>query len=163
MGPVVISRYNKKRGIGIESISILIRAEILADMKIKSLPDMKDAAKYIHELGAGNVLIKGGHITSEENSDYFSKVEVADFLYDRKSFETFEEKRIKTEKVHGTGCIYSAAIATELANENDLVNSITNAKKFVTEILKNPLTLGKGYKLAPFGSQFLPENIVDFL
>ncbi len=138
-------------------------AEILADMKIKSLPDIKDAAKYIHELGAANVLIKGGHITSDENEDYSSKMYVADILYDGKSFEPFEEKRIKTEKVHGTGCIYSAAIATELANGNDLINSITNAKKFVTEILKNPLTLGKGYKLAPFGDQFLPENIVDFL
>ncbi len=138
-------------------------AEILADMKIRSLPDIKDAAKCIHELGAANVLIKGGHITSEENEDYSSKMDVADILYDGKSFETFEEKRIKTEKVHGTGCIYSAAIATELANGNDLMNSITNAKKFVTEILKNPLTLGKGYKLAPFGNQFLPENIVDFL
>jgi hydroxymethylpyrimidine kinase/phosphomethylpyrimidine kinase len=138
-------------------------AEILADMKIKSLPAIKDAAKCIHELGAANVLIKGGHITSDEDEDYSSKMDVADILYDGKSFETFEEKRVKTEKVHGTGCIYSAAIATELANGNDLINSITNAKKFVTEILKNPLTLGKGYKLAPFGNQFLPENIVDFL
>jgi hydroxymethylpyrimidine kinase/phosphomethylpyrimidine kinase len=127
-------------------------AEILAGMKIKSLPDIKDAAKCIHELGAANVLIKGGHITSEESRDYFSKMEVADILYDGKTFECFEEKRIKTENVHGTGCIYSAAIATELANGNDLMNSIINAKKFVTEILKNPLTLGKGYKLAPFGS-----------
>jgi hydroxymethylpyrimidine kinase/phosphomethylpyrimidine kinase len=138
-------------------------AEILAGMKIKSLPAIKDAAKCIHELGAANVLIKGGHITSDENEDYSSKMDVADILYDGKSFETFEEKRVKTEKVHGTGCIYSAAIATELANGNDLISSITNAKKFVTEILKRPLTLGKGYKLAPFGNQFLPENIVDFL
>jgi hydroxymethylpyrimidine kinase/phosphomethylpyrimidine kinase len=138
-------------------------AEILAGRKIHNLPAIKDAAKCIHELGAANVLIKGGHITSEENRDYSSKIDVADILYDGKSFKTFEEKRIKTEKVHGTGCIYSAAIATELANGNDLMNSITNAKKFVTEILKNPLTLGKGYKLAPFGDQFLSENIVDFL
>ena len=138
-------------------------AEILADMKIKSLPDIKDAAKCIHELGAANVLIKGGHISSEENEDYSSKMDVADILYDGKTFECFEEKRVKTENVHGTGCIYSAAIATELANGNDLINSITNAKKFVTEILKNPLTLGKGYKLAPFGNQFVPENVVDFL
>ncbi len=138
-------------------------AEILAGRKIHNLSDIKDAAKCIHELGAGNVLIKGGHITSDENEDYSSKMDVSDIFYDGKSFETFEEKRIKTEKVHGTGCIYSAAIATELANGNDLINSITNAKKFVTEILKNPLTLGKGYKLAPFGNQFMPENIVDFL
>jgi hydroxymethylpyrimidine/phosphomethylpyrimidine kinase len=152
LGPIVISRYNKKRGIGIESISILIRAEILAIMKIKSLSAIKDAAKCIYELGVGNVLIKGGHITNDENEDCVFEDKATDILYDGKSFEFFEEKRIKTVNVHGTGCIYSAAIATELAKGNGLMNSITNAKKFVTEILKRPLTLGKGYKLAPFGS-----------
>jgi hydroxymethylpyrimidine/phosphomethylpyrimidine kinase len=54
--------------------------------------------------------------------------------------------------IHGTGCIYSAAIATELAKGNDLITSITTAKKFVTEIIKKPLTLGKGYNLASFSS-----------
>ncbi len=119
-------------------------AEIMADMKIKSLSDMKDAAKSIHEQGAKNVLIKGGHITNDG--------EATDILYDGKSFEYFEEKRIKTENVHGTGCIYSAAITTELAKRNDLITSITTAKKFVTEIIKNSLTLGKGYNLASFSS-----------
>ncbi len=105
-------------------------------------------AKSIHEQGARNVLTKGGHITNDG--------EATDILYDGKSFEYFEEKRIKTENVHGTGCIYSAAIATELAKGNNLTNSITTAKKFVTEIIKNPLTLGKGYDLASFSSQFMP-------
>ncbi len=123
-------------------------AEILADRKIKSLSDMKDAAKFIHEQGARNVLIKGGHITNDG--------EATDILYDGKSFECFEEKRIKTTNIHGTGCIYSAAIATELAKGNDLITSITTAKKFVTEIIKKPLTLGKGYNLASFSSQFVP-------
>jgi len=117
-------------------------AEILADRKIMSLSDMKDAAKFIHEQGARNVLIKGGHITNDG--------EATDILYDGESFEYFEEKRIKTENVHGTGCIYSAAIATELAKGNDLITSITTAKKFVTEIIKTPLTLGKGDDLASF-------------
>ncbi len=119
-------------------------AEILADRKIKFLSDMKDAAKFIHEQGARNVLIKGGHVTNDGDA--------TDILYDGQSFEYFEEKRIKTENVHGTGCIYSAAIATELAKGNDLINSITTAKKFVTEIIKKPLTLGKGYNLASFSS-----------
>jgi hydroxymethylpyrimidine kinase/phosphomethylpyrimidine kinase len=119
-------------------------AEILTGRKIKSLSDMKDAAKSIHEQGARNVLIKGGHVTNDG--------EAIDILYDGKSFECFEEKRIKAENVHGTGCIYSAAIATELAKGNDLTTSITTAKKFVTEIIKNPLTLGKGYDLASFNS-----------
>jgi hydroxymethylpyrimidine/phosphomethylpyrimidine kinase len=131
-------------------------AVILANRKIKSQSDMKDAAIIIYELGARNVLIKGGHIENDENGDYGFAGKVTDILYDGKSFEYFEEKRIKIENVHGTGCIYSAAIATELAKGNDLINSIANAKKFVTEILKRPLTLGKGHNLAFFSSQFVP-------
>jgi hydroxymethylpyrimidine kinase/phosphomethylpyrimidine kinase len=139
----------KKLSLNLIPLSHLItpnipEAEILADRKIMSFSDMKDAAKSIHEQGARNVLIKGGHVTNDGES--------TDILYDGKSFEYFEEKRIKTENVHGTGCIYSAAIATELAKGNDLITSITTAKKFVTEIIKNPLALGKGYKLASFSS-----------
>ncbi len=131
-------------------------AAILTDRKIKSFADMKDAAKIMYDQGAKNVLIKGGHITNDENEDYVFEDKATDILYDGKSFEFFEEKRIKTVNIHGTGCIYSAAIATELTKGNDLINSITNAKKFVTEILKKPLTLGKGYNLASFSSQFVP-------
>jgi hydroxymethylpyrimidine/phosphomethylpyrimidine kinase len=131
-------------------------AEILADRKIKSLADIKDAAKIMNDQGAKNVLITGGHITNDGKGDYDFEDKATDILYDGKTFEYFEEKRIKTVNIHGTGCIYSAAIATEMAKGNDLINSIKNAKKFVTEIIKNPLTLGNGHKLAPFSSPFLP-------
>jgi hydroxymethylpyrimidine kinase/phosphomethylpyrimidine kinase len=175
--PIIKSHYGERllTTIGVKKLSSdliplsclvtpnIPEAEILADMKIKSLSDIKDAAKIMYDQGAKNVLIKGGHITNDENEDYGFEDKATDILYNGKTFEYFEEKRIKTVNIHGTGCIYSAAIATELAKGNDLVSSITSAKKFVTEILKRPLTLGKGYKLAPFGSQFLPENIVDFL
>ncbi|MFQ5964104.1 MAG: bifunctional hydroxymethylpyrimidine kinase/phosphomethylpyrimidine kinase [Candidatus Scalinduaceae bacterium] len=125
-------------------------AEILADKKIKSLPDMKDVAKSIYELGARNVLIKGGHAVNHGNGDHGFEDKAIDILYDGNSFEYFKEKKIKAENVHGTGCVYSAAITTELAKGNNLISSITIAKKFVTKMIKNPLTLGKGHKLANF-------------
>ena len=44
-------------------------AEILTDREIKNLSDTKDAARAIYELGAENVLIKGGHIMSQEDGN----------------------------------------------------------------------------------------------
>ena len=126
-------------------------AEILTDREIKNLSDTKDAARAIYELGAENVLIKGGHIMSQEDgNDDASDGKVIDVFYDGKSFQEFRDERLNTENVHGTGCIYSAAIATELAKGNDMVSSITIAREFIINIIMGSIALGKGYRLARF-------------
>ncbi len=118
-------------------------AEVLTDRKINNLSDTKDAARAIHEQGAENVLIKGGH-------DGASDAEVVDIFYDGKSFQHFKDERLNTENVHGTGCIYSAAIATELEKVNYMISSITIARKFIIKIIMGSRALGKGYRLARF-------------
>jgi hydroxymethylpyrimidine kinase/phosphomethylpyrimidine kinase len=126
-------------------------AEILTDREIKNLSDTKDAARAIYELGAENVLIKGGHIMSQEDgNDDASDGKVIDVFYDGKSFQEFRDERLNTENVHGTGCIYSAAIATELAKGNDMISSITIAREFIINIIMGAIALGKGYRLARF-------------
>jgi hydroxymethylpyrimidine kinase/phosphomethylpyrimidine kinase len=126
-------------------------AEILTDREIKNLSDTKDAARAIYELGAENVLIKGGHIMSQEDgNDDASDGKVIDVFYDGKSFQEFREERLNTKNVHGTGCIYSAAIATELAKGNDMISSITIAREFIINIIMGSIALGKGYRLARF-------------
>ncbi len=124
-------------------------AEFLTGRKIKDISDIKDAACALFELGASNVLIKGGHSINRGNDNDING-EIVDLLYDGNEFHSFREKRIDTENVHGTGCIYSAAIATELAKENDMISSITTAKEFITEIIKGSSMHGKGYRLANF-------------
>ena len=78
-------------------------AEILTGMKIKSLFDMKVAAQTLLDLGAKNVLIKGGHLESKILKDIF---------LNNKEIEIFTNKKIKTKNTHGTGCTLSSAIAT---------------------------------------------------
>jgi len=129
-------------------------AEILTDRKIKNLFDIKDAAKVLFEQGASNVLIKGGHVMNHENAnDSDTDGEIVDLFYDGKEFRYFREKRVDSDNVHGTGCIYSAAIATELAKEHDMISSITTAKKLITKIIKESSMPGKGYRLAHFTGQ----------
>lgn len=124
-------------------------AEILTNRVIKNLYDIKDAARILFEQGASNILIKGGH--DRDQDDYNdTNGEIIDLFFDGKDFKYFREKRIKIDNVHGTGCMYSAAIATELAKENDMIGSITTAKKFITKIIKESTTPGKGYRLADF-------------
>ena len=127
-------------------------AEILTNSKIENLSDIKDAASAICEQGASNVLIKGGHVMDHEN-DYDANVEIVDLFYDGKEFQYFREKRVHTDNVHGTGCMYSAAIATELAKGKGMISSITVAKKFITKIIKESSMPGKGNRLADFTYQ----------
>ncbi len=130
-------------------------AEILTDRKIKNLSDTKDAAKGLCELGAGCVLIKGGHSIDDVNdTGNTSNGKIVDVFYDGNSFQIFCEKRIKIENVHGTGCMYSAAIATELAKGVDICSAIRTAKKFITTVIRESSMLGNGHRLANFSIHY---------
>jgi len=134
-------------------------AEILTDRKIKNISDIKDAASALFEQGASNVLIKGGHAMNHVNgNDYDTNGEIIDLFYDGKEFQYIREKRVNSDNVHGTGCMYSAAIATELAKGNEMISSITVAKNLVTKIIKGSSMPGKGYRLADFTQQTGEEN-----
>lgn len=111
--------------------------EALALSKIKEiskLEDMKEAALKISELGAKNVLIKGGHLNDKK----------IDLLYCNNSFVTYEEKTIDTKNTHGTGCVLSAAITANIAKGLKLSDAIGLAKKFLTEAIRTNPQLGKG-------------------
>ena len=113
-------------------------AEILSKMEIKSIPDMKEAALKIHELGVKNVLIKGGHLFGKRKSD------VTDILYNGSYYE-FSSKRIKSRDIHGTGCTYASALAAGIAKGESIVDSALRARIIITAAIKNSVNPGKGY------------------
>ena len=78
-------------------------AEILTKIKINSELDMKNAAKILLDLGAKNVLIKGGHLSSKILKDIF---------VNKKETKIFTNKKIKTKNTHGTGCTLSCLLYT---------------------------------------------------
>ncbi len=91
------------------------------------------------KLGANSVLIKGGHSNNQkEASDYL-------ILKDLK-VHTFTTPRVKTTHTHGTGCLLSSAIATNLALGFNLIESIAKAKNFLYEKLQRSTTLNLNYK-----------------
>lgn len=109
-------------------------AEKIAGMKIETIEQMKQAAQEIASMGAGAVLVKGGHYMGDAQ----------DVLYDGKEFYTFVQKRIDTKNTHGTGCTLSSAIASYLALGEDLKGAVEKAKAYVTGAIENALELGKG-------------------
>ena len=110
-------------------------AEILSKTKINSTIDMIKAGKILINLGAKNILIKGGHLRSKQMNDIF---------INKKIVKVFKSKKYNTKNTHGTGCTLSSAIATYLSCGKDLIKSCELGIKYVNEAIKSNLNLGKG-------------------
>ncbi len=113
----------------------LAEAAVLAGMEVKTTDQMHDAAAAIHHMGASNVLIKGGHLEGD----------AVDLLYDGLTYREFRGPRISTPNTHGTGCTYSAAIATLLAKGMDVAEAVAKSKLFMTRAIRHALPLGAGH------------------
>lgn len=119
--------------------------ERITGIAIESQDDIREAAKILRELGAANVLIKGGHlinVTTESESAGPKKATDYLFIGDEKIEITGEY--YETTATHGTGCILSAAIAANLALGHSLHEATELAKRFVNEGIRNAPMLGKG-------------------
>lgn len=110
-------------------------AEIIIGMKINDLEAMKEAAKKIWQLGAKNVVVKGGHLDGT----------AMDVLFNGQNFSYFDVGRINTKNTHGTGCTFSSAIAANLANGLTVTEAVAKAKKYITMAIEHALDLGEGH------------------
>lgn len=110
-------------------------AEVLSGIRIATLADMKEAARIISHLGARHVVVKGGHLAGD----------ATDLLYDGREFRIFSAPRIATADTHGTGCTYSAAIATCLGRGMDVPGAVAEAKRYITEAVRYAWRVGGGH------------------
>ena len=111
-------------------------AEILTNTKIRTKEDMIFAANKLLEIGAKNVLIKGGHL----NSKY-----VQDIFINKSEIKIFKSQRYKTINTHGTGCTLSSAITTFLSCGKPLKKSCELGIKYVNSAIKSNPKYGKGH------------------
>ena len=110
-------------------------AEILTKTRISSVNDMISAARILKNLGAKNVLIKGGHLKSKI---------IQDILLNKNEILTFKNKKIDTKNTHGTGCTLSSAIATYYSCGKTLKKSCEMAIKYVNHSIGTGPRYGKG-------------------
>ena len=111
-------------------------AEKLVGHEIKSDEDMKRAAEQLLDMGPKAILMKGGHMEGSI---------VIDMLVTRESTKRFEHPRIFSEHTHGTGCTLSSAIATGLAQNLSLNDSVERALRYVELAIEKAPGFGKGH------------------
>ncbi|PWA09734.1 pyridoxal kinase [Pueribacillus theae] len=90
---------------------------------IKTIEGMKEAAVKIHELGAKNVVIKGGKALEHEKA--------VDLFYDGQDFTLLEKDKVDTTYNHGAGCTFAASITANLAKGKSVKEAVSAAKDFV--------------------------------
>ena len=111
-------------------------AEVLTNMKIRSVKDMISAGKILLKIGVKNVLIKGGHKESKF---------IEDVLLEKNKIVIFKNRKIKTRNTHGTGCTLSSAITTFLSCGKPLKKSCELGIKYVNQAIKTNPKYGKGH------------------
>ncbi len=113
----------------------LSEAEALTGLEVVDLDGMRRAAEKLMAMGAGAVLVKGGHLKHDTLHDFY--------LGD--NFEhVFTSKRIDSRNTHGTGCTLASAIACGLAQGQTMIKSIEQAREYVIEAIKQAPNLGQG-------------------
>jgi hydroxymethylpyrimidine/phosphomethylpyrimidine kinase len=103
--------------------------ELLLKRTLKSVKDLRSAAKELHERCGCAALVKGGHLRGLE--------EAVDVFYDGKNELVLRAPFVRGVYTHGTGCTYSAAITAWLAKGVSLAEAVTRAKKYITVAIRN--------------------------
>ncbi|SHI73146.1 hydroxymethylpyrimidine/phosphomethylpyrimidine kinase [Mesonia phycicola] len=130
----------------------LDEAEILADMKIENVEQMKIAGKKIMELGCQSVLLKGGHLKTEKLTSLY-------FLPNG-TIESFEFQKFQTNNTHGSGCTLSSAIASYLAQEKDLLEAVSLAQNYIHQAIENGKDVAIGKGNGPVNHFFNPQKLI---
>ncbi|MFC1839407.1 bifunctional hydroxymethylpyrimidine kinase/phosphomethylpyrimidine kinase [Thermodesulfobacteriota bacterium] len=112
-------------------------AEVMLDMSITSLEDMKEAGKKIRKMGCKYVVIKGGHMDEGEKA--------TDVVYNGEEYFLLSEPRYETRNCHGTGCTFSSAITAGLAKGYPVLRAIQQAKAFISMAIKEGIEIGSGH------------------
>jgi hydroxymethylpyrimidine/phosphomethylpyrimidine kinase len=114
----------------------IYEAEVLIGETIRTVDEMKAAAKKIMKLGADKVVVKGGHLGGGRATD---------ILFDGQEFKVLESRRVETKNTHGTGCTFSSAIAANIALGKGFFEAVALAKTYITGAIENSLSIGQGH------------------
>ena len=110
-------------------------AEALTGRSISDVDEAREAAVKIVGMGAKAVVVKGGHLAGP----------ASDIFYDGEEFRVFTAQRISSTSTHGTGCTFASATAAGLARGMPLRDSVSQAKKYVTEAIRRAYPMGRGH------------------
>ena len=111
-------------------------AEILTDTKIQNISDMEKAGNLILKLGASHVILKGGHLESNE---------ITDILIDYNGSYKIQAIKSKTMHTHGTGCTMASAFSAGIAKSFDIKDAFEMAHSYVNKAILSAPKFGNGH------------------
>jgi len=115
-------------------------AALFGDDVAKTEAQARDQLAGLASLGAGAVLLKGGHGAGDE---------AVDLLAMRGAVIRLAAPRIATRHTHGTGCTLSSAIAARVAARDDLETAVRVAKAYVHAAITAGVNLSVGHGSGP--------------
>ncbi|HEY1862214.1 MAG TPA: bifunctional hydroxymethylpyrimidine kinase/phosphomethylpyrimidine kinase [Roseiarcus sp.] len=112
-------------------------AALLGEPIARSEGDVARQGEALLKLGPRAVLMKGGHLESEE---------VIDLLVTEGGAHRFAAPRLASQNLHGTGCTLSSAIAANIVLRMTLPEAVGAAKAFVSQAIERgrEVALGSG-------------------
>jgi hydroxymethylpyrimidine kinase / phosphomethylpyrimidine kinase / thiamine-phosphate diphosphorylase len=115
-------------------------AEKLSGIRILNESSLVEAANYLLDLGAKNVIIKGGHVKD-------SKI-IFNVLVNKKGEKrSFNSPRIRVDKIHGNGCNFSSAVTAFMARNYSIAESCYCANLLVSNSIMDAIKIGKGMRI----------------
>lgn len=124
-------------GVRVITPNLAEAAALLSASVARDEAEMRVQAEKLLTLGAGAVLIKGGHLDDAES---------VDLLVEPDHCLRYAAPRIATQNTHGTGCTLAAAIAAGLAKGLALPDAVRDAKAYVSAAIAaaDRLEVGSG-------------------
>ena len=113
----------------------LDEARILTGMDVRSVEDLRTAARELHKRFGCAALVKGGHLRGLSQA--------VDIFFDGKTELLLAAAFARGVSTHGTGCTYSAALTAYLARGESLHHAVVSAKDFITEAIHKSQSLGR--------------------
>ena len=110
-------------------------AEVLTGVEVVDLDSQRRAAEALLAMGAGAVLLKGGHLPGKQ---------VTDLLLTPDGETLLEGPRLDTPHTHGTGCTLASACATGLAQGLALPEAVARAWGYTAEAIRRAPGFGQG-------------------
>jgi hydroxymethylpyrimidine/phosphomethylpyrimidine kinase len=117
----------------------LQEAEVLVGACLRTVEDLRRAARDVFERFGCATLMKGGHLRGLK--------EAVDVFYDGTQELLLRAPFVRGRHTHGTGCTYSAAITAYLARGCSLTTSVTSAKKYITGAIVHSRRVGRHWVL----------------
>lgn len=120
----------------------LDEVKLLVDVKVVDADSAREAAHALHGLGAGAVLVKGGHLAAMSGQ---AQPDVVDLLFDGTTFHEFTSSRRDTPHTHGGGDSLASAITAGLARGMTLLDAVALGKAYITRAVEHAYPLGAGH------------------